>query len=108
MPTKYPEKGRSKMHAHHKMWKVAGKMMLHTTRDGKRRKSILRLSNNSKKIKTTVALATKEATMTQKCRTSKSHHNNNVVDRGNRTHHTRVVIRGQTSNTIGRGETTAK
>ena len=65
-PTKYPEKGRSKMHAHNKMWKVAGKMMLHTTRDGRRRKSMVRRSKNSQKRKTTITLAAWEPKMTQR------------------------------------------
>ena len=107
-PSKCPEKSENKMHEHHKKWKVAGKMMRHARRSRRgRRKSMVQCSNN-RRSKTTLTLATKEATMTQRCKTSKSHHNKNVADSRNRTHHSIVVATEQTSNTIGREETTAK
>ncbi len=70
------------MQEHHKEWRVEGKM-LQFARRSRRRKTMVRNSNNSKRNKTTVTLAKKEATLTQRCKTSKSHHDNNVVDSRN-------------------------
>jgi hypothetical protein len=95
------------MQEHHKEWRVEGKM-LQFARRSRRRKTMVPNRKNSKRSETTVTLATKEATMIQRCKTSKSHHDNNVVDSRNRTHHTLGVTTEQTSNTIGREETTAK
>ncbi len=99
---------KGKLRTYRKKRTMAKTVLLHTRRNEGRRESMVRHNNNSRRSKTTVALATKETTMTQKCKTSKSHHIKNVVDSRNRSHHTMVVATEQTSYTIGREETTAK
>ena len=84
-------------------------MMLRARRSGGKRKRMVQCSNNNQTRKTTVTLAAKKSTKMQRWKTSKSHHSKSVVDSRNQTRHTIVAVtRGQTSNTIGREETTAK
>ena len=88
--------------------RMAKTMMPRTRRNGGKRKRMAQCSNSNQRRRTTVKLAAKKSTMMQRWKTSKSHHSKNVVDSRNRTRHTIVVATEQTSNTIGREETTAK
>ena len=63
-PSKYPEKGNSKMYTHHRTGTVASKMMQHARRNGGKTKSMVqRNSKNKSKRPTITSTAKKETEM---------------------------------------------